>query len=272
MTLNHLHLALAALLASALFIAPACGDEGAEDTTTDSSTSESTESDAERSASTDTTASSEDAEAGPAWLVTGSTWSIDVSEATWLTPQDVDELVALMSADYPVLLGVSDAGSESLAMMLGTGDAGGQIMCNRTVEVSGLSLGEDGSVSYAAESFSLANGLTMLDMTLSATIDAETGAMEGLEAQGHVQMSTIPEDLLPLNEGQSACDLAEGLSMPCLACPSEPATGGPADCIEVHVTGLKGTLIEGLALVEITEADCHPECAENRETCDTSGW
>ena len=262
---------LCALLISALMTAPACGDDGGGSTESDVTQSDdasSPEADGESTAP-QADASAEQEAVGPA---VGTTWSIDVSEATWVTPQDVEDLVELMTADYPVLLGISGSSAGSIDMILGTGEATGQIMCNRTVEATGLTLAEDGSLNFTAESFSLANGLTMVNMTISAVVDAGSGDITSLDSQGHVVMSSIPADLLTLNEGQTACDLTEGLGMPCTTCPSEPATGGPADCIEVQVTGLKGSVVSDLSLVPITEADCHPECAENSEECDTTGW
>ncbi|MGB0591359.1 MAG: hypothetical protein ACPGU1_16905 [Myxococcota bacterium] len=189
-----------------------------------------------------------------------------------MTPNDVEDLVELMTADYPVLLGISGADSTTVNAMLGTGDATGQLMCNRTVEIIELTVDDDGALTFTSESFSLANGMTMVDMTLTAAIDAETGGITSLDAQGHVVMSSIPADLLPLSEGQTACDMTAGLGMPCILCPSEPATDGVPDCIEVQVTGLQGSVLTDIDLIPVTGADCHPECDDNGEDCDTSGW
>ena len=264
-------LALTALLTAALVTAPACGDGGGDSTETGAELV-----DAAAASELDGEAAEPEADGvdsgetvGPA---VGTTWAIDVTQATWVTPEDVEDLVELMTADYPALLGISAADSTTVNAMLAIGDATGQLMCNRTVEVIGLTVDDDGALTFSSDSFSLANGMTMADMMLTAAIDAETGGITSLDAQGHVVMSSIPADLLPLGEGQTACDLTEGLGMPCILCPSEPETGGVPDCIEVQVTGLQGSVLTDLDLVPITEADCHPECGDNSEDCDTSGW
>jgi hypothetical protein len=263
--------ALSALVITALLTASACGDEGVDSTGTEGEQSgDVSGSEADGEGSDPEMDSNAEAEtAGPA---VGTTWAVDMAQATWVTPEDVDDLVALMTVDYPVLLGISGSADGTVDVMLGTGDATGQLMCNRTVEATGLTVDADGGLTFTSESFSLANGLTMINMTLTAAIDAETGAITSLDAQGDVVMSSIPTDLLPLDDGQTACDLTEGLGMPCMTCASEPATGGPVDCIEVHVTNLQGSVLTNVALVPITEADCHAECADNGEECDTSGW
>ena len=50
------------------------------------------------------------------------------------------------------------------------------------------------------------------------------------------------------------------------------ATDGVPDCIEVQVTGLQGSVLTDIDLIPVTGADCHPECDDNGEDCDTSGW
>lgn len=204
----------------------------------------------------------------------GTTWSMDMSGATWVSPEDVEDLVELMTTDYPVLLSVTANDGQIADAMLGTGTADGQIMCNRTVAAQGLTVSDTGDLTFNAESFSLANGLTVRSLVLSMTLDAD-GHVASMDAQGHVEMSSIPADLLPLTDGQSACDLADGIGIPCEVCPAvgtaDTAETAP-DCVAVNVTGITGATVEGLALEAVTEADCHPECAENSETCDTTGW
>ena len=264
-------LALTALLTAAHLTASGCGDEGSEAAGAEvEQGAHAAESETDGEVSEPEEGGDDSGEtAGPP---IGTTWAIDVSQATWVTPEDVEDLVELMTADYPALLGISGADSTTVNAMLAIGDATGQLMCNRTVEVIGLTVDDDGVLTFSSESFSLANGMTMADMTLTAAIDAETGSITSLDARCHVVMSSIPADLLPLGEGQTACDMTEGLGMPCILCPSEPATGGVPDCIEVQVTGFRGNVLTEINLVPITEADCHPECGDNSEDCDTSGW
>ena len=173
-----------------------------------------------------------------------------------------------------MLLSVTANDGQTANAMLGTGNADGQIMCNRTVAAEGLSVSDTGDLTFNADIFSLANGLTVRNLVLSMTLDAE-GHIASMDAQGLVEMSSIPSDLLPLTEGQTACDLADGVGIPCDICPASgnTDTAEPApDCVAVNVTGITGATIDGLALEAVSEADCHPECAENAETCDTSGW
>ena len=40
----------------------------------------------------------------------------------------------------------------------------------------------------------------------------------------------------------------------------------------VHVTDITASVIAGGALTQVDYADCHAECAENSEDCDTATW
>jgi hypothetical protein len=188
----------------------------------------------------------------------GQAWWVDISAAEVIEPAGADGIVALIQGDYALLTGAINVTESDFGMLFAlAGEDGTQDHCNRTIAMNGINLNSDGSFEFGPEDFTIANGIHTEDLELTGTFSADLSSINDITLKGWVQVSSIPEDLLPL-DGMDVCELLETIDISCVRC-----RDGSRECLHVHTEGLTGELRESVSLEEITEADGFDDCTDD---------
>ena len=199
----------------------------------------------------------------------GHSWYVDMNGAVWARPENIDKLAESLGTLAEVFVGIHarSEGSADMIMSVGSGEA--QDFCSRTIVMDDVTLFEDGLFRFGPRDFTIANGTLTQDLMIQGRFSQDFTKLIDMEVEGVVVLSTVPDDVLPLPLNTDPCELLGALEVECTPCDD-----GSLSCLDMRMVQFGGSLVEGLALEDISQADCHPLCedsAENQE-CDSSSW
>jgi hypothetical protein len=199
----------------------------------------------------------------------GDSWLVDLNTAQWVAPTGVTELIESFGTDYPFFLGVRAVNGLTADLILAIADASAttQDMCNRTIIMPGVTFEDDGRFQYGPSDFTIANGVTTLDLAMDGVLNPDQAAFGQLAMSGTVIIDTMPDDMFPLPEALTMCEVMEAFDIPCAPCPD-----GTSNCLYMELDAIETQFQPGLNLVEVTEVDCHSLCdlSLDNPDCDLS--
>jgi hypothetical protein len=197
--------------------------------------------------------------------VTGETYAVDLSTATWEEPAGIGAFLG-GTLDAKILIGVEDA-SDTIDFLLAIpdGDSLDQDYCIPTIDFEPISFAsspffEIGPVDLPINLLSYS--LTIYGMNIDGTFQADGSGMNNISISGALDLRDLEDALGGLSGGvvsnaEGACDLIEILGVSCTSCPSDDEEL----CLSVSLTDVEATAT-GTELEVVEEGVVHPECEE----------
>ena len=200
----------------------------------------------------------------------GATWFVETDSGRWLTPEGAEPYLTLAPDGLALWLHASEVTETEMSFRLAVGDEKAQDTCVRTIEMMGLGLDSEGRFRFGPADFALPNGLAAAALVLEGRFSTDGSQILELSATALVDLSSIPDDLIPALDVDDRCKVISALlDAECLPC-----RDGREFCLTVELADFVGETRPQNSTQVIPLADCHPGCelSEENSDCDRSGW
>ena len=197
--------------------------------------------------------------------VTGETYALDLSTATWEEPAGIGSLLG-DALNAKILVGVEEA-SDVIDFLIGipSGDSVVQDFCSPTLDFDPISFDSSPFFEIGPADLPismLGYSLTIYDMNINGTFQSDGSGMDHIRVSGSMDLRDLEDTLESISGGivsdaDSACDLVLMLGVACAPCPSDDV----ANCLSVSLTDIEATAT-GSELQVVEAAGEHPECEE----------
>lgn len=200
----------------------------------------------------------------------GATWFVETESGSWVDPPDAERFLSLAPEGFALWLHAARVTQTDLDFMLAVGGSEAQDLCTRTIAMERLTLSPTGRFRFGPADFVLPNGLATEDLVLEGRFSADGSQIMELDAEGLIDLASIPEDLVPMLDEDDRCAVVSALlEVECVAC-----RDGREICLHAEMEGFLGVMRPLNSAEEVLLPDCHPGCEASEENpeCDTSGW